>query len=245
MSGTIIDLLREKAPALSVGAISADLMALGADIALLEQNNAGLIHFDIMDGHFVPQLTVGPAFVKAIKTRMLKDVHLMIEDPYDIIPQYAAAGADIITVHAESCVHARACLQLIGIQKNANDPLRGIARGLAVNPGTSLCVVKPLLEETDVVTLVAINPGFPGQKLYPDTAARARKVRELVAETGRNILLCIDGGVTRENICEVAAMSPDIAVSGSAVFEKKAIGRNLEIMNKALNGKHPNEQQLD
>jgi ribulose-phosphate 3-epimerase len=219
---------------LSIGVLSADLMSLSSDIALLEQNGVELLHFDIMDGHFAPQLTVGPSFVKAVKTKMLKDVHLMIENPYESIQQYAAAGADIITVHAESCVHVSACLQLIGTQKNANAPTRTIKRGLAINPGTPLCVVKPLLDETDVITLVAINPGFPGQKLSPGTAIRAEKVHELLAEFGKNILLCIDGGVTKENIGEVAAMKPDIVVSGSAVFEKRAVGDNLKIMTDAL-----------
>jgi ribulose-phosphate 3-epimerase len=219
---------------LSVGVLSADLMALAGDIALLEKNGVELLHFDVMDGHFAPQLTAGPPFVKAVKTKMLKDVHLMVENPFDSIKQYAAAGADIITVHIESCVHVRACLQLIGTLKNTNDPKRDIARGIAVNPGTALCAVKPLLAEADVVTLLGINPGFPGQTLYPDTADRAQKVRELIAETDREIFFCIDGGVTRENIGEVAAMKPDIVVSGSAVFENKAVAENLKLMMAAL-----------
>jgi ribulose-phosphate 3-epimerase len=230
----ILDILSEKTPDLSVGVLSARLMALAEDLSLLSENGVRLAHFDIMDGHFVPQLTVGPSFVKAVKTRLLKDVHLMISEPYASIPHYAAAGADIITVHVESCVHARACLQLIGSQTNANDPSRGIARGIALNPGTALCCLRPLLEEADIVTLVAINPGFPGQALYPDTARRAEKVRRLIAETGRHILLCIDGGVTKENIDEVAAMGPDLVVSGSAVFENNAVAKNLEIMKNGL-----------
>jgi ribulose-phosphate 3-epimerase len=231
---SIIELLCEKTPDVSVGILSADLMALGAEVERLAENKVRLLHFDVMDGHFVPQLTVGPLFVKAVKTRMYKDVHLMVDDPCAAVPLYAAAGADIITVHAESSVHARACLQLIGNQKNANDPSRGIARGIALNPGTALCALRPLLDEADIVTLVAINPGFKGQTLYPDTAARAEKVRELIAGTGRRILLCIDGGVTKENIAAVAAMKPDIVVSGSAIFENDAVARNLEIMRNGL-----------
>jgi len=105
---------------------------------------------------------------------MLKDVHLMIENPFESIRQYAAAGADIISVHVESCVHVRACLQLIGTLKNINDPQRDIARGIAVNPGTALCDVKPLLEEADVVTLLGINPGYPARPCMP-TPPPARK----------------------------------------------------------------------
>jgi ribulose-phosphate 3-epimerase len=234
---TILDLLCEKLPDLSIGVLSADLMALEADLKQLQENKVRLLHFDIMDGHFVPQLTIGPSFVKAVRTTLLKDVHLMVTEPYASIPQYASAGADIITVHAESCVHVRACLQLIGTMKNANDPSRGIARGVALNPGTALCVLRPLLDEADIVTLVAINPGFPGQTLYPGTARRAQKVRELIAETGRRILLCIDGGVTKENINAVAAMKADLVVSGSAVFAGgagDAVARNLEIMKNGL-----------
>jgi ribulose-phosphate 3-epimerase len=209
-------------------------MSLADDIALLEQNGVGMLHFDVMDGHFVPQLTVGSAFVKAVKTKMLKDVHLMIENPFDFIKQYASAGADIISVHVESCVHVRACLQFIGTFKNINDPQRGIAAGVAVNPGTALCDVKPLLEDADVVTLLGVNPGYPGQTLYPDTAARAEKLRELIEETERDIFLCIDGGVTKENIGEVAKMKPDIVVTGSAVFEDRAVAENLKMMTDAL-----------
>lgn len=219
---------------LSVGVLSADLMSLADDIALLERSGVGMLHFDVMDGHFAPQLTVGPAFVKAVKTKMLKDVHLMIENPFDFIKQYASAGADIISVHVESCVHVRACLQFIGTFKNINDPQRGVAAGVALNPGTALCDVKPLLEDADVVTILGINPGYPGQTLYPDTAGRVEKLRELIKETGRDIFLCIDGGVTLENIGDVAKMEPDIVVSGSAVFEDRAVAENLKMMTDAL-----------
>ena len=229
-----MELLEKLTPALSVGVISADLMALGKDIAELETNGIPLLHFDVMDGHFVPALTFGPVFVKAVKTKILKDVHLMINDPFDAISQYAAAGADIITVHAESSIHAHAALQCIGNQTNANDPARGIARGIAINPGTSLCTVKPLLEEADIVTLVAINPGFPGQKLCGDTAKRADQLREMIAKTGRKILVCIDGGVTKGNVAEVSKMKPDIVVTGSAIFEQRMIKENIGMMRKLL-----------
>jgi ribulose-phosphate 3-epimerase len=234
MAEKIMELLEKLKPALSVGVISADLMALGNDITELQANGIQLLHFDVMDGHFVPALTFGPVFVKAVKTKMLKDVHLMIDDPFDAIGQYAAAGADIITVHTEASIHARAALQCIGNQTNTNDLARGIARGIAINPGTPLCNVKPLLEEADVVTLVAINPGFPGQKLCADTAKRVDQLREMIAKTGRKILVCIDGGVTKGNIAEVSKMKPDIVVTGSAIFEEREIKINIEKMIKAL-----------
>jgi ribulose-phosphate 3-epimerase len=230
----IIDLLWNARPALSVGALSANLMSLAAGMSLLEENDVRLLHFDVMDGHFAPQLTAGPWFVKALKTSLLKDVHLMIENPFEAIPLYAAGGADIITVHAESCMHVRSVLQRIGMQKNANDDGRGIARGIAINPSTPLNALEPLLDETDLVTLVAVNPGFSGQTMYRDTSARAVMVRDMIAHTGKRILLCIDGGVTLDNIGDVGSMRPDIVVSGSAVFENNAVARNLEIMQRSL-----------
>jgi len=226
----IVELVRKSCPGLSVGAVSANLMAIAQDISCLEQNGVPLLHFDVMDGHFVPQLTVGPSFVKGIKTSMFKDVHLMISDPYASLPQYAAAGADILSVHVESCIHAKACLQLIGTFRNANDPSRGILRGIAVCPGTAICDLRPLLDETDMVTIVAINPGFPGQKIDANTAQRVEAVRRVVTDTGRDILLCIDGGITKDTIAQVWAMKPDIVVSGSAIFEHNAIGKNVQIM---------------
>jgi ribulose-phosphate 3-epimerase len=167
---------------------------------------------------------------------MLKDVHLMIENPFAVLPQYAAAGADIITVHVESCVHALACLQCIGSLANARDGSRGIARGIALNPGTPLSALEPLLYESDMITLVTVNPGFPGQKPSPATGERAQRVKAMIAESGRDILLCIDGGITKDNIGAAAAMKPDIVVSGSAVFEKNDIAANFRTMTHALTG---------
>jgi ribulose-phosphate 3-epimerase len=232
----IVDLLWNERPALSVGVMSANMMLLGADITELENNDVRLLHFDVMDGHFVPHLTVGAWFVKAVKTTMLKDVHLMADNPFEAIPLYAAAGADIITVHVESGSHVRASLQRIGMLKNANAEGRGIARGIAINPSTSLLAIEPLLEETDIVTLVAINPGFPGQTFYWDTVVRAEKIRSLIAQTGKNILLCIDGGITSDTITEIRSMNPDIVVSGSAVFENNAVAKNLDMMRRSLRG---------
>jgi ribulose-phosphate 3-epimerase len=235
----IIEQLWTARPALSVGAISANVMSLSSEISLLEEHGVRLLHFDVMDGHFVPQLTAGPWFVKALKTTMLKDVHLMIENPYEAIPLYAAAGADIITVHAESCRHVRAALQRIGAQKNANDEARGIARGIAINPSTPLHELGPLLGESDIITLVAVNPGFGGQALYQDVFDRAAQVRDMIAKSGKIILLCIDGGVTTRNIGDVCSAKPDIVVSGSAVFENRVTAQNIDHMHRALRMERP------
>ena len=132
---TALARLRLAAPALSVGVLAADLLNLGREVGRLEQAGVPALHFDVMDGCFTPMLTVGPAFIRAIKTPLLKDVHLMIREPLDRLGEYVAAGADIVTVHIESSVHVHRVLQHLGTFRNANDPARGIVRGVALNPG--------------------------------------------------------------------------------------------------------------
>jgi ribulose-phosphate 3-epimerase len=234
-----VDLLWNTRPALSVGAISANLMSLGTDLLLLETHDVRLLHFDIMDGHFAPQLTAGPWFVKAVKTTLLKDVHLMIENPYDAIPLYAAAGADIITVHAEADRHVKAALQRIFSMKNFNDEGRGIACGIAINPSTPVHAIEPFLPEADIVTIIGINPGFGGQAMDKNLVRRVEQIRGMIAQTGKKVLLCVDGGVTSDTIREIGALHPDIVVSGSAVFENQAVARNLDLMKRALHEGRP------
>jgi len=221
-------------PRLSIGIISANLMNLGEDIAVLEKCGAKYAHFDVMDGHFAPPLTVGPAFIKAVKTSMLKDVHLMIDEPLAQLADYAAAGADIITVHAEACRHPHRTLQAIGELPNANDARRPIVRGAALNPSTPVEAIEPVLDVADFVLLVAINPGFPKQKFIDATAQRLERLRALIAHTGRPIAIGIDGGVTKDNIGAVAALRPDIIVSGSAVFEQGKISENYSTMKSGI-----------
>src|SRR5205823_1466167 len=143
--------------------------AAGADLARLDGTGVPLLHFDVMDGCFTPMMTIGPPLVKAVRTPLWKDVHLMIEEPLEKLGDYVAAGADVVTVHAESCTHVHRVLQRLGTMENANDPARGIVRGLALNPGTPLEVLEPLLDELDLVHLLAINPGWGGQKFLPAT----------------------------------------------------------------------------
>jgi ribulose-phosphate 3-epimerase len=236
---TIMDLLRPCVPALSVGAISAELGCLAADYALLESCGVRLLHFDVMDGVFAPQLTFGPAFVKAARTAMLKDVHLMVDNPLPALDAYAAAGADIITVQAESGRHVHRVLQRIGELNNANGPGRGIARGIALNPGTPMEALAPLIDEADIVTILAVNPGFAGQKFIPAAAGRVAQARELMRCAGRSLLLCIDGGVTRATMPRVAACAPDIVVTGSAAFENRAIADNIKALGELLEKGRP------
>ena len=218
--------LRQAAPLLSVGIMSADLMHLAEAEHTLEACGAALLHFDIMDGAFCPLLTAGPFFVRGIVSRLYKDVHLMVNDPVALIPEFAKAGADIITVHAESGRYVHQALRMIAELKNANDQNRGILRGIALNPGTPLDVLDPLLDEADIVCLLAVNPGYPGSFIR-STLRRFEEVRRIVAGRSDRPLLCIDGGITAETVAEAASVNPDLIVSGSAVFKNGAAAANF------------------
>lgn len=232
-AGTAFETLKGLVPTISVGMLTADLMNLGSDLALLEQTDVKLLHFDVMDGCFCPAMTIGPPLIKAVKTPLLKDVHLMIADPLDKVADYVAAGADMITVHVESePMHIHRVLQSLGKMTNVNDPERGIVRGVALNPGTPVEAIEPLLDEIEMVVLLAINPGWGGQKFSAATRDRLEKARQMVS--GRDILLGVDGGVTRDDISDVAEMGADIVVTGSAVFDGKAPVENAQFMLGAL-----------
>jgi ribulose-phosphate 3-epimerase len=234
MSATNFELLRQLSPTLSVGVLAADLMKLGSEVSLLEKTDVKLAHVDVMDGCFTPMMTVGPPFVKALNTPLLKDVHLMIQDPLEKVDEYVAAGADVITVHAESGTHIHRVFQKLGQMSNANDPARGLVRGVALNPGTPLAVLKPLIDEVELIMLLGINPGWGGQSFIPSTFARIEKVKGMIAEAEKDILVCVDGGVTRDNITELATAGVDIVVTGSAVFDGKNPVENAEFMLDAL-----------
>ena len=224
------ELLRQLSPTLSVGVLAADLMNLGAELSRLEETDVKLLHVDVMDGCFTPMMTVGPTFIKALNTPMLKDVHLMIEEPLEKVDAYVAAGADVITVHAESCLHIHRVLQKLGEMSNANDPARGLVRGVALNPGTPLSVLEPLLDEVDLIMFLAINPGWKGQTFLPSTLSRIEEVKQMIAHPERDILLCVDGGIKRDNVADMATAGVDIVVTGSAVFDGKSPVENAEFM---------------
>lgn len=229
-----VALLESLSPTISVGMLTADLMALGAELALLEATGVKVVHVDVMDGCFTPMMTVGPPLIRAMRTSLLKDVHLMIRDPLEKLADYVAAGADIVTVHAESCTHVHRVLQQLGAMRNANDPARGLVRGLALNPGTPLETLEPLLDDVDLVLLLAVNPGWGGQRFIPRAMDRIAKARRLIAGAGRNVLLGIDGGITRDNIGDFAGAGVDLVVTGSAVFDGKAPAENARFMLDAL-----------
>jgi len=231
----LLDQLRQASPLISVGILTADLMSLGSELALMENAGVKLLHVDVMDGCFCPMMTVGPGFIKAVKTPLLKDIHLMIEEPLNKLESYVAAGADMITVHVESCRHIHRVLQKLGEMTNANDPDRGILRGLALNPGTPLEVIKPLIDELEMVFLLAVNPGWSGQKFIPLTEERLSRLKQMIHNAKKNVLVGVDGGVTRNNIANVARMGVDIIVTGSAVFDGKTPLENAKFMISAVN----------
>ncbi len=240
MSGapsTTLARLRALCPTVSVGILSADLMDLGSELALLEQAGVGVVHVDVMDGCFCPQLTVGAVYVKGLRTPLLKDVHLMVQEPLDYLADYVAAGADIVTVHIEAAVHIHRVLQRLGGMEHSAGPGRGIVRGLALNPGTPLeWLTPPLLDELDMISLLGIDPGWSGQKFAPRTLERVARVKEMAEASGKDILVCVDGGITRDNIAAVAAAGADLVAAGSAVFDGQAAAANAHYVLEAVRG---------
>ena len=231
-----LERLASLAPTISVGILTADLMALGADLARLDGTGVPLLHVDVMDGCFTPMMTVGPPLVKALRTPLLKDVHLMIVDPLEKLADYVSAGADVVTVHVESCTHVHRVLQQLGTMKNATDVARGIVRGIALNPGTPLEAIEPLLDDVDLVLLLAVNPGWGGQRFIPATIGRIARARRLLEAAGRRILLGVDGAITKDNIRSVAGTGVDLVVTGSAVFDGKTPTETARHMLAALRG---------
>ena len=239
--GTTLARLRALCPTVSVGILTADLMDLGSELGLLERAGVGVIHVDVMDGCFCPQMTVGASYVKGLRTPLLKDVHLMVHEPLDKLAAYVAAGADIVTVHLEAAVHIHRVLQSLGAMEHAAGEDRGIVRGLALNPGTPLeWLAPPLLDEVEMISLLAVDPGWSGQRFAPATLARVARVKEIVAASGRHILVCVDGGITRANVAEVAAAGADLVAAGSAVFYGKAAEANARFMLEAVRRRSAN-----
>lgn len=224
--------LRRVAPSLSVGLLAADAMAYGITIAELEAANNALLHFDVMDGVFCPGFTAGPPLVAASRTKMLKDVHLMVADPIAIIPAVLKAGADIVHVHPEGLSHLHRALAMLDTDV-AGRSGRRVLRAVALNPATSVDVVESVLHEIDMVTLLAVDPGWSGGA--PDAALgrKIERLRRLASESGADPLIAVDGGITEATIGTAAGFRPDIIVSGSAVFKAGAIAANLEGLRRA------------
>jgi ribulose-phosphate 3-epimerase len=172
--------------------------------------------------------------VKAIKTPLLKDVHLMIDDPLAKVETFIQAGADMVTFHLEGARQPHRVLQALAGAINVNDSTRGVIRGVGLNPSTPVEAVEPLLGDLEYVLVVAINPGWGGQSFLPSTEGRLERVRRLIEASGRRILLGVDGGVTQANVGRVAGLGADIVVSGSAIFDGNDVAANAAYMLKAV-----------
>ncbi len=192
--------------------LSADFNRLGAEIKAVEEAGADLIHVDVMDGHFVPNITIGPLVVQAAGNIASKplDVHLMISNPDKYIDDFAKAGADWITVHVEACTHLhRTVSRIKELGKKA---------GVVLNPATSLATLDYILEDVEVVMLMSVNPGFGGQKFIPSTLAKIWQLRQRIDAMGLDVDIEVDGGISPKTIAEVAEAGANVFVAGSAVY---------------------------
>jgi ribulose-phosphate 3-epimerase len=194
--------------------LSADFAHLADQVERATAGGATLIHVDVMDGHFVPNITIGPPVVKSLRkaTRLPLDCHLMIENPDQYIGDFAEAGADWISVHQEACRHLNRTLNLI--------KSHGCRAGVVINPATPVETLSEVLEIVDYVLVMSVNPGFGGQKFIPGTLAKIRKLAEIRAERGYGYRIEIDGGVAMETVAEVVRAGAEVLVAGNAVFGK-------------------------
>ncbi len=204
--------------------LSADFNRLAEEVIAVEQAGADYIHVDVMDGHFVPNLTIGPPVIASLRrvTSLPLDVHLMIQDPDTFLEPFLIAGADILTVHVEASVHLHRTL--------AEIRKRGARAGLTLNPATPLCLIEPALEWADLILVMTVNPGFGGQEFIPATLPKVERVRQWIDEKGLKAELEVDGGIKVENIGLLAKAGADVFVSGSGIFKRGDYGRTIAAM---------------
>jgi ribulose-phosphate 3-epimerase len=218
-------------PRLSAGILTADLTRLGAELDVI-RGRAHWAHVDVMDGSFCPQLTVGPPVLAAVAAAGVPvDAHLMVDEPRRFLPEVVQAGASIVTVHAEASRHPHRTLQELTA---LSAQVRPVIRGYAINPGTPVQVIEPVLDLIDLVLVLAVNPGWGGQAPASNTPRRIAAARDITAAGDHPILIGVDGGVTLRNAAEVASWGADLVVSGSAIFDGTDAPGNLASMLTAL-----------
>lgn len=208
--------------------LSADFSKLGDEIRSVEKAGADWIHVDVMDGHFVPNITIGPLIVEAARriTSLPFDVHLMIEHPDRYVEDFAKAGADLISVQVEACIHLNRTIQLI--------KLLDLRAGVVLNPSTPLSAIEWILEDVDVVMIMSVNPGFGGQKFIPGSIDKIRALHKMIQDRGLSTLIEIDGGVNEKTIKTISDAGVDVFVAGSAIFKspdyKETISKFKELI---------------
>ena len=192
--------------------LSADFARLADEVAAVEAAGADWLHVDVMDGHFVPNLTIGPPVVESLRkiTALPLDVHLMVTNPDDLIADFAQAGADYLTVHTEACPHIHRTIQHIKEQ--------GVKAGVTLNPGTSLTTLEEVIADVDMVLIMSVNPGFGGQTFIPASLGKITRARQLLDQTGSRALLEVDGGIKVDNVASVINAGATVLVAGSAIF---------------------------
>lgn len=211
--------------------LSADFARLLEDVKKVENAGCEYLHIDVMDGHFVPNITLGPAIVKSLRkdVDMVFDAHLMIENPDNYIKDFVDAGCDIITVHQEACVHLHRTIQ--------NIKSHGIKAGVSLNPATPIESIKHILGDVDMVLLMSVNPGFGGQSYIPFVTDKIKDLKSIIDEKGLNVDIQVDGGVKSTNISEVVSAGANIIVAGSAIFNSDSIeGAVKALRENALKG---------
>lgn len=207
--------------------LSADFSRLGEEIKAVEAAGADYVHVDVMDGHFVPNITIGPLVIEAVRkvTKLPLDVHLMIENPDKYIPDFVKAGSNIITVHAEACPHLHRSVSFIKEQ--------GARAGVSLNPSTPLSLLDYILEDVDLILLMTVNPGFGGQGFIRTMLPKIAELRNRLDRKGLKVELEVDGGVKLDNIAEISKAGADVFVAGSAVFGSNDYKKTIEALKRA------------